>query len=106
MFARKVSVRVKPDSSSQFLQKMENEIIPILRKQKGFLNELTLISRSGKEFYAYTFWESAEDAEQYECTASGEMASLMADLLDGPVRVNAYSVANSTFHKTAVAAAS
>ncbi len=106
MFVRKVSVRLKPDAGSQFLQKMEEEIIPLLRKQKGFLNELTLISRSGKEFYSYTFWESAEDAVQFERTASGEITSQLEGLLDGAVRVNTYSVANATFHMTAIAAAS
>jgi len=49
MFARKVSVRLKPDAAGQFIQKMENEVIPMLRKQKGFLDELTLISQGNKE---------------------------------------------------------
>jgi hypothetical protein len=55
MFARKVSVRLKSDTACQFIQKMENEIIPLLRKQKGFLDELSLISQSGREIYAYSF---------------------------------------------------
>ena len=105
MFARKVSVRLKPDAAGQFIQKMENEVIPMLRKQKGFLDELTLISQSNKEIYAYSFWESSEDAERYERTAFRELTTLLNEQIDGAVRVHTYMVANSTFHKLAAAVA-
>jgi heme-degrading monooxygenase HmoA len=104
MFARKVAVRLKSDTAGQFIQKMENEIIPLLRKQKGFLDEVTLISQSGKEIYAYSFWESSEDAERYDRTAFKEVTGLLTGLIDGAVRIHTYMVANSTFHKIAAAA--
>lgn len=101
MFARKVSIRLKTDAAGQFIQRMENEIIPLLRKQKGFLDELTLISESGREIYAYSFWESSEDAEQYDRTTFGSVTNLITGLTEGAVRVHTYMVANSTFHKLA-----
>ena len=101
MFARKVSVRLKVDAAGQFIQKMEDEIIPLLRKQKGFLDELTLISQSGKEIYAYSFWETSGDAERYDRTAFREVTDLLTGLIDGALRVHTYMVANSTFHKIA-----
>jgi heme-degrading monooxygenase HmoA len=104
MFARKVSLRLKSDAAGQFLQKMENEIIPLLRKQKGFLDELTLMSRTGKEIYAYSFWESSEDAERYDRTTFTEVTSLLTGLTDGAVRVHTYMVGNSTFHGIAATA--
>ncbi|MGC2769281.1 MAG: hypothetical protein WB607_27530 [Candidatus Acidiferrum sp.] len=104
MFARKVAVRLKSDTAGQFIQKMENEIIPLLRKQKGFLDEVTLISQSGKEIYAYSFWESSEDAERYDRTAFKQVTGLLTGVIDGAVRIHTYMVANSTFHKIAAAA--
>jgi heme-degrading monooxygenase HmoA len=106
MFARKVTLRLKADAAGTFLQKMEEEIIPLLRKQQGFLDELTLLSHGGKEIYAYSFWESSEDAERYERSAFQEVTGLLNGLVEGPVRVHSYMVANSTFHKIAAAAAS
>jgi hypothetical protein len=106
MFARKVSVRLKSDTAGQFIQKMENEIIPLLRKQKGFLDELTLISQSGKEIYAYSFWASSEDAQRYDGSTFKEVTNLLSGLIDGAVRIHTYMVANSTFHQIAAAAAS
>lgn len=106
MFVRKVSVRLRPDAAGQFLQKIEDEIIPLLRTQKGFLDELTLLSQGGKEIYAYSFWESSEDADRYDRTAFRDVKELITGLVDGAVRVHTYMVANSTFHKIAAAAAS
>jgi len=106
MFARKVSIRLRADAAGAFIQKMEGEIIPLLRKQKGFLDELTLISQSGKEIYAYSFWETSEDAERYDRTAFREVTDLLAGLVEGALRVHTYMVANSTFHKLAAAVAS
>jgi hypothetical protein len=106
MFARKVSIRLKSDSAGPFIQKIENEVIPLLRKQKGFLDELTLISQSGKEIYAYSFWETSEDAERYDRTAFKEVTGLLTGLIEGAVRIHTYMVANSTFHNIAAAAAS
>jgi len=104
MFARKVSLRLKPDTTAHFLKKMEEEIIPLLRKQNGFLDEFTLISQSGKEIYAYSFWHSCEDAEKYDRTAFREVTSLLSGLIEGALRVHTYTVGNSTFHKLAAAA--
>jgi hypothetical protein len=106
MFARKVSMRLKADAAGPFIQKIEYEIIPLLRKQKGFLDELTLIPAGGKEVHAYSFWECSEDAEAYGRTAFREVTDLVSELLDGPVRIHTYMVANSTFHKLAAASAS
>lgn len=106
MFARKISIRLKVGAAGQFIQKMEKEIIPLLRKQNGFLDELTLISQGGKEIYAYSFWESSEDAEQYDRTTFKEVTGLLSSVIDGTVRIHTYMVANSTFHKLAAAAVS
>lgn len=106
MFARKVSVRLKADSAGPFIQKMEDEVIPLLRKQKGFLDEVTLISQSGRELYAYSFWENSDDAETYERTAFKEVTNLISALIEGTVRIHTYMVGNSTFHKIAAAVSS
>jgi hypothetical protein len=106
MFARKVSMRLKAQGAGEFIQKMENEVIPLLRRQKGFLDEITLISQSGKEVYAYSFWEASADAEEYNRTAFTQVSKLLSGVIDGAVRVHTYLVANSTFHKMAAAIAS
>jgi hypothetical protein len=94
MFARKVSMHLKAECAGEFIKKMETEVIPLLRKQKGFLDEITLFSQSGKEVYAY------------DHAAFAQVTKLLSDVIDGALRVHTYMVANSTFHKMASAIAS
>ena len=56
MFARKVSMHLKLDGAAEFKKKMESEVIPILRKQAGFLDEITFLYPSGKEVHAFSLW--------------------------------------------------
>jgi heme-degrading monooxygenase HmoA len=106
MFVRKVSMRLKSEAAAQFIHKMEDEIIPLLRKQKGFLDEMTLIAQSGKEVYAYSFWESSTDAENYDNSEFAQVTGMLAGVIEGALRIHTYMVANSTFHKMAAAVAS
>lgn len=106
MFARKVSMHLKADRTGDFIKKMENEIIPLLRLQQGFLDEITLISQSGKKVYSYSFWGNSADAEKYDKNVSAQVTNLLAGIIDGTLRIHTYMVANSTFHKMAAAIAS
>lgn len=106
MFVRKVSMRLKSGSAVEFTRKMEDEIIPLLRKQKGFLDEMTLIAQSGKEVYAYSFWETSADAEKYDKSEFARVTGLLTNVIEGALRIHTYMVANSTFHKVAAAVAS
>jgi len=106
MFVRKVSMRLKSEAAGQFTRKMEDEIIPLLRKQKGFLDEMTLIAQGGKEVYAYSFWETSADAENYDKKEFARVTGMLTNVIEGALRLHTYMVANSTFHKLAAAVAS
>ena len=101
MFARKVSMQLKPDGAAEFKKKIEDEIIPVLRKQKGFVDEITFLYPNRKEVHAFSLWETAEDAETYPRGAYPELAKSMASVIQGIPRVQRYEVLNSTVHKPA-----
>jgi heme-degrading monooxygenase HmoA len=105
MFARKVSMHLKPGGAAEFKQKIEGEIVPLLRKQKGFLDEITFLYPSGKEVHAFSVWETAEDAEAYNRGMYPEVTKILASVVEGTLRVQTYEVLNSTFHKIAAAVA-
>ena len=52
MFARSVSMRLKPNSVAEFTRLIENEVLSLLRKQKGFKDEITLVAPGGAEAVA------------------------------------------------------
>ena len=104
MFARKVTMRLKPDSAAEFTRKLEKEIIPLLRKQNGFKDEMTFIAKDGRDTFAISLWDRKESAEAYNRASYPEVAKILATVLEGTPQVETYEVANSTLHKLALAA--
>lgn len=98
MYARQVSTDLKPNSKAEFTQKMEAEILPLLRKQKGFKDAITFVDKAGKEAFAVSLWDSKESADAYNSGTYPEVTRLLSKLVDGTPRVKAFEVANSTFH--------
>lgn len=103
MFARHVVVRLKPKTAPEFTRLIEKEVIPMLRKQKGFLDEITFISPDLTEAVANSFWETKADAEAYTRTAYPEVLKFLERVVDGTPTVGTANVSNSTFHKIAAA---
>jgi hypothetical protein len=107
MFARRVSMHLKPNSASELTRRLDREIIPLLRKQKGFQDEITFVTTGGKEAFGISLWDRTEDAEAYNRGAYPEVAKLLATVVEGTPLVETYEVSTSTFHKIpAVVAAS
>ena len=90
MYARKVSLSLKSESNPQSLNKVEHEVIPLFRKQKGYLDELVVLSDDKKMLYLYTFWKNSEDAEQFDSTTLPVLTSLLAEVADGALCVDAF----------------
>lgn len=99
MFARRVYLHLKPDCVAEFTQKLDTEIIPLLRKQNGFQDEITFVSPGGKEAFALSLWTRAEDAEAYNRNSYPGVAKIMSTVIEGSPRIETFDVANSTFHK-------
>jgi heme-degrading monooxygenase HmoA len=101
MFTRHVTIKLKENSASEFPRIIENEIIPLLRKQKGFRDEVTFVVPERSEALALSFWDTKEDAEAYDRTGYQEVLKVLAKVVEGNPRIETYKVANSTFHKIA-----
>ena len=69
MFARQVTVKLRPDTLAEFTRVMDNEVLPWLRKQEGFLDTITLAVPGGKEIVSISFWEQEKNAEVYNSTS-------------------------------------
>ncbi len=105
MFARKVRMHLKPNSVAEFTQRLENNVHPQLRKQKGFQDEITFVGHSNTEAFGISLWDKAENAEAYNRGTYPEVTKILATVLEGVPQVETFDVANSTFHKIAAAVA-
>ena len=101
MFARIVTMRLKPNTGAEFTQTMEKKILPILRKQKGFRDEMTFLMPGETEAVGISVWDQKEQAEAYNSSAYPEVMRELAKVVDGTPRVQTCEVANSTAHKIA-----
>ena len=101
MFARNVSIRLKPNSVTEFTRTLENEIIPLLRKQKGFQDEIAFVVPGGAEAVGVSFWDQKDNAEAYDRGTYPQVLNALSKVIEGIPNVQAYEVSNSTFHKIA-----
>ncbi len=105
MFARRVHMHLKPNSVAEFTQKLEKDILPLLRKQQGFQDEITFVSHDGREGFGISLWDKRENAEAYNRGTYPEVTKILATVVEGAPQVETYDIANSTFHKVAAAVA-
>jgi hypothetical protein len=105
MFARSVSIRLRPNSVAAFTQTIETEILPVLRKQNGFEDALTFIVSGGGEAIATSLWDRKENADVYTRDGYPGVLKSLAKVIEGTPTVHTYEVSNSTFHKIAAAVA-
>lgn len=104
MYARRVSLQLKPNSAAEFTQQLEKKIIPMLQKQKGFKDEITFVAPGGREAFGVSLWDNKESADVYNRGPYAEVSKILEKLVVGTPRVDTYEVSNSTFHKIAAAA--
>jgi heme-degrading monooxygenase HmoA len=104
MFTRHVIMQLKPNTTTtEFTDVVESKILPLLRKQKGFRDEITFLAPDRSEAIAISFWDTKEAAEAYNLSGYPEVLKTLTNLVEGTPRVGTAEVATSTFHKLAAA---
>ena len=98
MFARKISIQLKPNAASELAKSLESYVIPTLRAQKGFQDELLFVGPGGNEAFAISLWDTKENAELYGRNVYPEVAKVLAKIAAGTPQVQMYDVLASTVH--------
>jgi hypothetical protein len=103
MFARNVYFHLKSNMLSDYTRTLENEILPLLRKQKGFKDEITLSNPSSLDATAISLWENKANAEAYNTNTYPEVLRTLGRFIDGTPKVQTFEAVTSTFHNALVA---
>ena len=103
MFTRHVIMELKPNSTTEFANVIDNKVLPLLRKQKGFRDLITFVAPDRSEVIAISFWDAKEEAEAYNVSGYPEVLEALTGVVEGTPRVGTAEVATSTFHKLAAA---
>jgi steroid delta-isomerase-like uncharacterized protein len=100
MFARNVSLRLKPGKLNEFTRTFNQEVLAILRQQPGFREEITFASPGEMELTAISLWDSKEQADAYKAAGYPKVLQAVNEFLDGAPRVQNLNVINSTIQHT------
>jgi hypothetical protein len=99
MFARNVSIHLKSNTLSDYTRTFEKDILPLLRKQNGFKDEITFAGPGGVDVTAISLWENKNDAEAYNTNTYPQVLKTMARFIEGTPKVQTSDVVTSTLHK-------
>ena len=98
MFARFVKTHLRPDQFKLATETMHTEVIPLLKKQRGFKDEIAFYNDETKEAFAISFWDSQKNLELYEKEVYPKVRDKMEDLYDETPFIRNYEVTNSTWY--------
>jgi hypothetical protein len=95
MYARTVRIQLKPNSVAEFTRTLENNIIPLLRTQPGFRDEIAFVVPGGTEAVRISVWDQPADAEAYAGSTYPQVLQAVATVVEGTPQVDTYAVSNS-----------
>ena len=102
MFTRMVEIRTKQGKARELSNTVADKILNILKKQPGFVDEITLISASDPDrVVALSFWQSEADAERYQREQFNHINELVRPYTDHRPSVQTFNVDSSTAHRIA-----
>ena len=90
MFARILDCEVKLEKKEEFVKVVKNEVVPILKKQTGFLEIPPFFPEKMRENKVITIslWTTKADAARYERESYAKVLNLLKPFLTTPVNVN------------------
>ena len=102
MFARNLSFRLKPNTHSDYTQTMETQILPLLKKQKGFKEEMTLSNPNSVDGVSISVWETKSDADNYNTNVYPQVIKSLEKVIDGTPQLHSFETVTSTYNKVPV----
>ena len=102
MFTRVVELTSKSGKAKELSNIINEKVVPILKKQTGFVDETVLVSDSeSTRVLGLSFWNSKEDAERYHREQYPKINEMLSHLLDTAPVIRTFDVHTSTTHRVA-----
>lgn len=106
MFARMLEMKVKPELKKDFIKTVREEVLPILRKQTGFLDVLAFNAENNLEKHMMiSLWNKKADADKYELEKFLKVNEILRPLLLTPIVVTPFEVETAISDKVLTVAA-
>jgi hypothetical protein len=98
MYARRLTMKLHQNDAADFTRVIESEIIPLLRKQPGFRDELVLINPADSQAETISLWNSQESADNFGKGPYSDMLKVLGKFIKDKPQLQGYQVAKTTFN--------
>jgi quinol monooxygenase YgiN len=98
MISRIVTCTIDPEKISEFKSALNDNFLPRIQSQSGFIDNLESLDPVTGEFCCTTLWESAADVQNYDQGLFQELAASLSPLLKEQPSVRTLPVENSSLH--------
>jgi len=94
MFARILEAGVKLERKTEFIKVIKNEVLPILKKQTGFLEVLPFFPENAenKTVFNISLWATKADAERYQKEVYPKVYEILKPFLTSPVTTQPFAL--------------
>ena len=86
--ARSVRFEIAPNKSEEFHTLFRNEILPTLKKQDGFKDELLLVQ--DQHVLAISVWNDMDSARKYESVTYPQLDKALRPVMSGKATVETF----------------
>jgi heme-degrading monooxygenase HmoA len=93
-----VKGHIKPGKLESATRLLENDVIPLLKQQHGFRDEVSFFTEGADEGFAISFWDTKADLENYEREVYPKVRDKMRELFEDQPVARSYEVNNSTWY--------
>lgn len=92
---RNVHFQIKSGKNAEFNRVIQNDVLPLLKQQKGFKDEIVLVNSD--RGLGISVWEDRSSAETYQTATFPTVLQKLTPLIEGTPRVETYDVAVTTY---------
>src|SRR5207253_9736501 len=100
MFTRVVEITCKSGKAKELSNIINEKVVPILKKQAGFVDEAVLVSDTeSTRILGLSFWNSKDDADRYNREQYPKIQEMLKPLLETEPVIRTFDVPTSTTHR-------
>ena len=100
MYTSVVELTTKPGKAREVSETINDKVLPILKKQAGFVDEAVLVSDTeSTRILGLSFWNKREDAERYHQEQYPKINEILKPLLETEPVIRTFDVHTSTTHR-------
>lgn len=96
MFSRIITCKIQRDKVDEFRNTVNNEFLPRIQAQPGFLENVESCDPSSGKYVCLTVWKSEADVRNYDKVLFQEIGARLAPLMEGAPDVQTLPVENAS----------